>query len=52
MLQLSFVGTITGKYVDFTTAQHAALHMLAMRQDLALSAANAERIVGAMKSCP
>src|SRR5207248_4380346 len=48
MLQLSFVGTITGNYVDFTTAQHAALRMLAMRQDLALSAANAARIVVAM----
>ena len=52
MLQLSFVGTITGKYVDFTTAQHAALRMLARRQDLALGDANAERIVGAMNTLP
>jgi 2-haloacid dehalogenase len=52
MLQLSFVGTITGIYVDFTTAQHAALRMLAARQDLALSDANTERIVGAMSTLP
>jgi 2-haloacid dehalogenase len=52
MLQLSFVGTITGIYVDFTIAQHAALRMLAMRQDRALSDANAERIVGAMRTLP
>src|SRR5437763_1286180 len=29
MLQLSFVGGLTGDYIDFTTAQHAALHMIA-----------------------
>ena len=28
MLQLSFVGAITGRYVDFTSAQRAALEML------------------------
>ena len=31
MLQLAFVGGLTGRYVDFTTAQHAALAMLAER---------------------
>ncbi len=31
MLQLSFVGGLTGRYVDFTTAQRAALQMLARR---------------------
>ena len=31
MLQLSFVGGLTGEYVDFTTAQHAALRMIAAR---------------------
>ncbi len=35
MLQLSFVGGLTGEYVDFTTAQKAALRMTAVRrQDL------------------
>jgi 2-haloacid dehalogenase len=29
MLQLSFVGGLTGEYVDFSTAQAAALRMLA-----------------------
>ena len=31
MLQLSFVGGLTEQYVDFTTAQRAALHMVARR---------------------
>lgn len=31
MLQLSFVGGLTGGYVDFTTAQRAALQMVARR---------------------
>lgn len=28
MLQIAFVGGLTGRYVDFSTAQRAALHML------------------------
>ena len=31
MLQLSFVGTIINQYVDFTTAQHAALEEICIR---------------------
>ena len=31
MLQLSFVGGLTGSYVDFTSAQRAALRMMAAR---------------------
>jgi hypothetical protein len=31
MLQLSFVGGLSGEYVDFSTAQHAALLMIAER---------------------
>jgi 2-haloacid dehalogenase len=31
MLQLAFVGGLTGRYVDFPTAQRAALEMLARR---------------------
>src|SRR5262249_35458173 len=32
MLQLAFTGGLTGRYVDFTTAQRAALAMLAERE--------------------
>ena len=32
MLQLAFTGGLTGQYVDFTTAQRAALAMLAERE--------------------
>jgi 2-haloacid dehalogenase len=52
MLQLAFVGTITGSYVDFTAAQHAALHMLATRRGLQLSDAEARQIVGTMSHLP
>ena len=41
MLQLSFVGVITGNYVDFTTAQHAALRMVAQRVGAELSGEDA-----------
>ncbi len=37
MLQVAFVGTITGRYVDFSTAQYAALRMLAARRGIDLS---------------
>jgi 2-haloacid dehalogenase len=52
MVQLAFVGTITGQYVDFTTAQHAALRMLAARRSQDLSDAEAESIVGMMSRLP
>jgi 2-haloacid dehalogenase len=52
MLQLSFVGGLTGDYVDFTTAQHAALRMLAARTGKAVSAAQAAAIVDGMSSLP
>jgi 2-haloacid dehalogenase len=52
MLQLSFVGVITGRYVDFTTAQHAALRMVAQRLGRALSDEDAERVVGGMQRLP
>jgi 2-haloacid dehalogenase len=50
MLQLSFVGGLTGEYVDFTTAQHAALRMLAERTGTALRDDQARTIVEAMSS--
>jgi 2-haloacid dehalogenase len=52
MLQLAFVGAITGQYVDFTSAQHAALRMLATRRGLPLAHEDAETIVGAMSRLP
>jgi len=52
MLQLSFVGAITDRYVDFTSAQHAALAMLADRAGLAPADVDARRIVGAMRTLP
>ena len=52
MLQLAFATSITGGYVDFTTAQHAALRMLAARRGTSLSDEVAEEIVGGMRSLP
>jgi 2-haloacid dehalogenase len=52
MLQLSFVGGLTGQYVDFTSAQHAALRMLAERTGTSLSEAQAAALVGGMRTLP
>lgn len=52
MLQLSFVGGLTGRYVDFTTAQRAALRMLAARTGVEIDDATVDRIVGAMEHLP
>ena len=52
MLQLAFVGGITGEYVDFTTAQHAALKMIAQRAGKTLTPEAAEMIVGGMRRLP
>lgn len=52
MLQLSFVGGLTGAYVDFSTAQRAALHMLAQREGVALTDDRVEATVGLMSSLP
>jgi 2-haloacid dehalogenase len=52
MLQLSFVGGLTGEYVDFTTAQHAALRMLAARAGRTLTDEEADEIVGGMRRLP
>jgi 2-haloacid dehalogenase len=51
-LQIAFVGAITGRYVDFTSAQRAALDMLATRDGVPLAAADADAIVDAMRSLP
>ena len=52
MLQVAFVCTITGRYVDFTTAQYAALRMLAARRGIDLGDADADGIVGTMSRLP
>ena len=52
VLQVSFVGGLTGAYVDFTSAQRAALQMLAEREDVSISEAEAEQIVGGMRELP
>ena len=52
MLQLSFVGGLTGEYVDFTSAQHAALRMMAERTGTALSETQATAIVEGMTTLP
>jgi 2-haloacid dehalogenase len=52
MLQLSFVGGLTGAYVDFTTAQHGALQMLAERTGTAVTRESADAIVDAMSTLP
>ena len=52
MLQLSFVGGLCGEYVDFSTAQHAALLMLAERSGRAVTKAEATEMVNKMSSLP
>jgi len=49
MLQLAFVGGLTGRYVDFGAAQRAALAMLAERHGVEV---DVEEIVGAMSALP
>jgi 2-haloacid dehalogenase len=52
MLQLAFTGGLTGQYVNFTTAQRAALAMLAEREGVALTASDIDSLVGRMNSLP
>jgi len=52
MLQLSFVGAITGRYVDFSSAQRAALAMLAERQGIELTDRGAGAIAEGMRTLP
>ncbi len=52
MLQLSFVGGLTGAYVSFTEAQEAAFLMLASRQGLDLTAEDARAMVTRMTRLP
>lgn len=52
MLQLSFVGGLTGSYVDFSTAQGAALRMLARREGVTVSDDTVTRTVDLMSTLP
>ena len=52
MLQLSFVGGLTGEYVDFSTAQRAALHMVGARIGVDVSEEQAEAMVDRMTELP
>jgi 2-haloacid dehalogenase len=52
MLQLAFVGGLTGRYVDFTTAQRAALRMVGARAGIEVDGAACERILGEMQRLP
>lgn len=52
MLQLAFTGGLTGQYVDFTSAQRAALAMLADREGVPLAASDIDGLVGRMSSLP
>lgn len=52
MLQLSFVGGLTGEYVDFSTAQRAALRMLAEREGTSVTDEDTQAMVDRMSSLP
>ena len=52
MLQLAFVGGLTGQYVDFTAAQRAALIMVSEREGVPLSADDIDGLVALMSSLP
>jgi 2-haloacid dehalogenase len=52
MLQVAFVGAITDRYVDFTSAQRAALDMVAQRNAVALPPGSADRVAATMRTLP
>lgn len=52
MLQMAFVGGITGQYVDFTTAQRGALELLAARERVELPTDLADDILDLMQHLP
>ena len=52
MLQLAFVGGLTGRYVDFPTAQRGALSMLADSRGVELNAGVAEAVAASMRRLP
>jgi 2-haloacid dehalogenase len=52
MLQIAFVGGLTGRYVDFGTAQRAALKMLGARQQIEIDDETAATMVDRMRALP
>lgn len=52
MLQLSFVGGIVGSYVDFTSAQRAALSMVARKAGVEITSDDIVAMVDRMSSLP
>ncbi len=52
MLQLAFVGQITGEYLDFGGAQRAALEMIARRKGPALEEDAAAAVAAQMRELP
>ena len=52
MLQMSFVGGLTGEYIDFSTAQRNALAVLSARQRVTLSGDRSAAILDGMKTLP
>src|SRR4051812_16330866 len=52
MLQIAFTGGLTGSYVDFSTAQDAALTMLARVHSVELDAATRDEVRAGMRSLP
>ena len=52
MLQLSFVGGLTGQYVDFTSAQQTALRMTAARAGRTLTDDDVHTVVDTMRRLP
>ena len=52
MLQVAFVGGLTGSYTDFTTAQRSALAIVAKREKTTLSAEQTDAIVDGMRALP
>ena len=52
MLQLSFVGGLTGRYVDFGAAQRAALRMVAERLGRTITDEEVNGLVERMSSLP
>lgn len=52
MLQLGFVGGLTGRYVDFPSAQRAALAMLAEATGTRVDPDDADRITDQMRRLP
>ena len=52
MLQVAFVGAITDRYVDFTSAQLAALDMVAQRRGISVPRDAGDRVSATMRALP